>query len=114
MQTYRLSHWCLSTDPSVRILESLILGSPVAAPDIVPVRAAAAQNPRGPRHGDLEEDNQQEDGNGKSKDEGVDKASQDGRQHGQDEEAEGPSENVEDESVLRALAALLKKQRRGF
>lgn len=38
----------------------------------------------------------------------MDKASQDGREHGQDEKAEWPSENVEDESVLRALTALLK------
>lgn len=110
VKAYRFSHWRLSTDPGIRILECLILCPPVAASHIIPVRAAAAQNPRGPWHGDLEEDNQQEDRNGKSEDEGVDKASQDGRQHGQDEKAERPSEDVKDESVLRALAALLEKQ----
>lgn len=107
-QTYCFSHWCLSADPSVGILQSFILGAPVAASHIVPVRAAAAQNPRGPRHGDLEEDDQQEDGNNKSKAKGMDKASQDGGEHGQDEKAERPSEYVEDEPVLRALTALLK------
>lgn len=109
MQTYSFSHRCLSTDPSVRVLESLILGPPVAASHVVPGRAAAAQDPRGPRHGDLEEHDEQEDGNGQSKDEGVDKASQDGGEDGQDEKAERPSDDVEDEPVLRALAALLKR-----
>lgn len=108
MQTYCFSHRCLCADASVRILQSFILCAPVAAPHIVPVRAAAAQNPRGSRHGDLEEDDQQEDGNGKRKDERMDKASQDGREHGQHEKAERPSEYVEDESVLRALTAPLK------
>lgn len=111
VQTYCFSHGCLSTDPSIRILQSFVLRAPVAASHIVPVRAAAAQNPCGPGHGDLEEDNQQEDGNSKSKDKGMDKASQDGREYGQDKEAERPSDYVEDESVLRALTALLKTPR---
>lgn len=114
MQTYCFSHRCLSADPSVGILQGFVLCAPVAASHVVPVRTAAAQNPRGPRHGDLEEDDQQEDGNSESKDEGVDKASQDGREHGQDEKAERPSEYVEDEPVLRALTALLKTPRLTF
>lgn len=111
VETYCFSHRRLSADPCVGILQSFILCAPVAASHIVPVRAAAAQNPRGPRHGDLEEDDEQKDGNSKSKDEGMDKASQDGREHGQDEKTEGPCEYVEDESVLRALTALLKTPR---
>ena len=40
----------------------------------------------------------------------MDDAAQDGGENGQDEEADGTSEDVEDETVLCALAALLERQ----
>lgn len=93
-------------------MQRLVLRPSAAAAHVVPGRAAAAQDPRGPGHGDLEEDDEQEDGNGQGQDEGVHEAAQHRGADGQDEEAERSGQDVEDEAVLRALAALLQRPQR--
>lgn len=93
-------------------MQRLVLRPSAAAAHVVPGRAAAAQDPRGPGHGELEEDDEQEDGNGQGQDEGVHEAAQHRGADGQDEEAERSGQDVEDEAVLRALAALLQRTQR--
>lgn len=109
-QTNPFCHRRFATGPPVRVVQHLLLRPSAAAAHVVPGWTAAAQDPRGPGHGDLEEDDEQEDGNGQGQDEGVHEAAQHRGADGQDEEAEWAGQDVEDKAVLRALAALLQTQ----
>lgn len=111
-QTNPFGHGCPAAGPPIRVVQSLVLCPSAAAAHVVPGRAATAQDPSGPGHGDLEEDNKQEDWNGQGQDEGVNQAAQHRGADGQDEEAEWAGQDVEDEAVLRALAALLQRPQR--
>ena len=99
---------CFATDPGVGVLQDVVPAPPEAAAHVVPAGPAGAQDPRGPRHGDLQEDDEQEDGYGQSQDEGVDDAAEHGGDDGEDEETQRTGEDVEDEAVLRSFSSFLE------
>ena len=99
---------CFAADPGVGVLQDVVPAPPEAAAHVVPAGPAGAQDPRGPRHGDLQEDDEQEDGYGQSQDEGVDDAAEHGGDDGEDEETQRTGEDVEDEAVLRSFSSFLE------
>lgn len=82
----------------------------VTAAHVVPIRSAGAQDAHRSRDGELEVDDEDEDGNDQRQDKRVQHTAEDGGQGGQHEESKRTGQKVKNQAVLHSLTSFLQTE----